>query len=186
MQGSLASAAAVANTAEPKTVPKANAGLSSSMLKKAFDIDVFRCMAAAGVDTHPMEDDDIASLDGAIKYVHTEILTEHLQNPIRDTRKYNIDVVTRHRMKVLNPDTILGTPHAVQGEFGQFITYDFGKATNPDQMPIIQEQARGLQRGLKTLAEQLKLPDNVRHCQMCGQGDFVGIQPCTVAWHSYS
>ncbi|CAK9026228.1 unnamed protein product [Durusdinium trenchii] len=150
LTGSLASAAAVANTAEPKTVPKANAGLSSSMLKKAFDIDVFRCMAAAGVDAHPMEDDDIASLDGAIKYVHTEILTEHLQNPIRDTRKYNIDVVTRHRMKVLNPDTILGTPHAVQGEFGQFITYDFGKATNPDQMPIIQEQ-----------------------------GDFVGIQPCT-------
>ena len=104
------------------------------------DFDIYRCMAGSAVDTHAMEDDDIADLTGALKYVHTEILTEHLQSPIRQTRKYGIDVVTRHRMKFKNPSTVQKTPNALQGEFSQFVTYDFGKATNPAQMPIIKEQ----------------------------------------------
>ena len=104
------------------------------------DFDIYRCMAGSAVDTHAMDDDDIADLTGALKYVRTEILTEHLQSPIRQTRKYGIDVVTRHRIKFKNPSTVQKTPNALQGEFSQFVTYDFGKATNPAQMPIIKEQ----------------------------------------------
>ena len=129
----------VASKSEPSHLESLE--LSDATLKKPMDLDVYRCMAAAGVDKHPIEDDDLASLDGAMKYVHTEILTEHLQNPIREFRKYNIDVITRHRMKIQNPATVLGTANAVQGEFGQFITYDFGEATNPAQIPMLQDQA---------------------------------------------
>ena len=126
-----------ANTPGSKLDPAMN----DDVLEHPQDFDVYRCMAAAAVDTHPMEDDDIADLAGAVKYVHTEILTEHLQSPIRQTRKYAIDAVTRHRMKFKNPSTVQGTTHALQGEFSQFVTYDFGQATNPAQLPIIQEQA---------------------------------------------
>ena len=45
------------------------------------DFDIYRCMAGSAVDTHAMEDDDIADLTGALKYVHTEILTETLAEP---------------------------------------------------------------------------------------------------------
>lgn len=124
--------------------------MTDEVLEEAQDFDIYRCMAGSAVDTHAMEDDDIADLTGALKYVHTEILTEHLQSPIRQTRKYGIDVVTRHRMKFKNPSTVQKTPNALQGEFSQFVTYDFGKATNPAQLPMIKEQ-----------------------------GDFVGIAPCT-------
>lgn len=111
------------------------------VLKTAMSLDVYRSMAGSAVDTHFMADDDIADLTGAIKYVHTEILTEHLQSPIRQTRKYGIDVVTRHRMQFKNPSTVLKTSNALQGEFSQFVTYDFGQATNPAQFPVIKEQA---------------------------------------------
>ena len=121
--------------------------LGDAVLEGApLEMDFYRSMAEAAVDTHPMEDDDIADMCGALKYVHTEILTEHLQSPIRQTRKYSIDVITRHRMKIKNPVTILKTPNALQGEFGQFITYDFGKATNPAQLPMIQDQAGTIKR----------------------------------------
>lgn len=143
-----APAAAPALGGEPK--------LGDAVLDGApLEMDFYRSMAEAAVDTHPMEDDDIADMCGALKYVHTEILTEHLQSPIRQTRKYSIDVITRHRMKIKNPRTILKTPNALQGEFGQFITYDFGKATNPAQLPMIQDQA-GLKRLEKARPGQLR------------------------------
>ncbi|CAE7569011.1 unnamed protein product [Symbiodinium natans] len=123
---------------------------SPTLLDKPMSFDVYRCMAAAAVDTHPMEDDDIADLAGAIKYVHTEILTEHLQSPIRTSRKYHVDAITAHRFRIKNPSTILHRSDALQGEFGAFVTYDWGKATNPAQLPMIADK-----------------------------GNFVGIAPCT-------
>ena len=116
--------------------------VSKTLLDAPMSFDVYRCMAAAAVDTHPMEDDDIADLAGAIKYVHTEILTEHLQSPIRTSRKYHVDAITAHRFRIKNPSTILHKPDALQGEFGAFVTYDWGKATNPAQIPMIAEKAR--------------------------------------------
>ena len=115
---------------------------SPTLLDKPMSFDVYRCMAAAAVDTHPMEDDDIADLAGAIKYVHTEILTEHLQSPIRTSRKYHVDAITAHRFRIKNPSTILHRSDALQGEFGAFVTYDWGKATNPAQLPMIADKAR--------------------------------------------
>ncbi|CAJ1336035.1 unnamed protein product [Effrenium voratum] len=130
--------------------PSLDAELGDAVLDTPMTLDVYRCMAAAAVDTHPFEDDDIADLTGALKYVHTEILTEHLQSPIRTTRKYAIDAFTVHRLRIKNPKTVLHTTKALQGEFSQFVTYDFGQATNPAQLPMLAEQ-----------------------------GDFVGIAPCT-------
>ena len=131
-------AATLAPAAQPKP---AQLKVSQALLDSPMSFDVYRCMAAAAVDTHPMEDDDIADLAGAIKYVHTEILTEHLQSPIRTGRKYHVDAITAHRFRIKNPRTILHQADALQGEFGAFVTYDWGQATNPAQLPMIANKA---------------------------------------------
>ena len=132
---------AVVKPAAAAAPPKPMALHVSPMLDEPMSFDVYRCMAAAAVDTHPMEDDDLADLAGAIKYVHTEILTEHLQSPIRTSRKYHVDAITAHRFRIKNPSTILHRSDALQGEFGAFVTYDWGKATNPAQLPMIADKA---------------------------------------------
>ncbi|CAE8726659.1 unnamed protein product [Polarella glacialis] len=130
-------------TAKTKLMEPAASG---SMLS----FDIFRSMAAAAVDTHPMEDDDVADLGGVLKYVHTEILTEHLQNPLRINRKYDIDSLAAHRYKIKNTQELLNSDVQTQGEFGQFVTFDWGQATNTAQLPMLSQY-----------------------------GNFVGIQPCS-------
>lgn len=126
-----------------------------------LNFDMYRAMAGSAVDTHPIEDDDMADLGGVIKYMHTELLTEHLADPLRTTRKYGIDVLTRHRFKIRNPDKVLesGTFQAM-GEFGQFVTFDWGQASNAAQMSLFTEYGDfvGVQMGCADLRCDVRWP----------------------------
>lgn len=103
-------------------------------------IDIFRAMSEADVDKYFVEDDDIADLGGVLKYVHTETIAEHLLPPLRQRRKYDIDCITRHRYKVRNPPALLGPGGPKEKvDFGQFVTYDYGVATNLAQIPMIKK-----------------------------------------------
>jgi len=125
--------------------------------------DMYRAMASSAVDSHLMEDDDMADLGGVIKYIHTEILTEHMGDPLRTSRKYNIDVLTRHRYKIHNTDKLLKSPVMAQAEFGQFVTYDWGQATNTQQMAMFQQYGDfvGVQTGCSNLHCDVRFPSEL-------------------------
>jgi hypothetical protein len=119
-------------------------------VNKVVEFDIYRAMVASGLDMHPMEDDDVADLGGVLKYIITEIIVESQGNPDRSTRKYGINSITKHRFKLRNPDALLeNSEHVAYGEFGQFVTYDWGKASNLDQEYMLKKY-----------------------------GDFVGVQGC--------
>jgi len=100
-------------------------------------LDTFRAMRSSQVERSPVENDDLADLGGVLKYVHTEAIMEHLLPPDRRERKYGLDCITRHRFKIRNPEALL-TQGNNMVDFGQFITYDYGVATNPIQQSVIQ------------------------------------------------
>lgn len=110
-------------------------------------LDLFRAMTGASAEGFPTEDNDIADVGGVVKYIHTELLTEHLADPLRKRRKYNIDSIRKQRFKIRNPDALLeSTPFP---DFGQFVTYDWGEATNKAQLPIMEKYGDfvGIQSG---------------------------------------
>lgn len=95
-----------------------------------IEMDLYRAMAGAAVGKNREENDDLADLYGALKYVHTEAITEHaLSPPTRTTRKNNIDVISKFRFKIKNTAQLLGTQHSQAVDFGPFQAYDNGEAT---------------------------------------------------------
>uniref|UniRef100_A0A7S0B9M5 Apple domain-containing protein n=1 Tax=Pyrodinium bahamense TaxID=73915 RepID=A0A7S0B9M5_9DINO len=110
-------------------------------------MDLFRAMPAAVASAQPTEDNDLADVGGVLKYIHTELLTEHLGDPLRKQRKYNIDSIRKQRFKLRNPDSLLqSTPFP---DFGPFVTYDWGEATNKAQHLIMEQYGDfvGIQQG---------------------------------------
>lgn len=112
-------------------------------------IDIFRAMKAAAADDQESLDDDMADILGDVKYVHTELLTEHLLDPARQSRKYDIDCIRKQRYVFRNPAALVGSGQSPLQDFGPFITYDFGVATNPDQVATLQRYGDfiGIQEG---------------------------------------
>ncbi|CAK0887624.1 unnamed protein product [Prorocentrum cordatum] len=112
-------------------------------------IDIFRAMKAAAADEQQTLDDDMADLQGDLKYVHTELLTEHLLDPIRQSRKYDIDCIRRQRYVFRNPAALATAVESPLPDFGPFITYDFGVATNTQQLPVLEKYGDfiGIQEG---------------------------------------
>ncbi|CAK9054708.1 Hypothetical protein SCF082_LOCUS29669 [Durusdinium trenchii] len=87
-----------------------------------------------GKETLPVSNNNLADVLGVLRYVHQEVIVEHVAgNPERETRKYDIDAFAHYRMKIRNPDTILKDPSkmAIPG-FGGFGAFDFGVATSLD------------------------------------------------------
>lgn len=125
-------------------------------------IDLYRAMEGAAVDVLPIEDDNMADLGGVMKYIHTEIIVEHGGDPLRKARKYNIDVITRHRYKVKNSEKVIRGEIMGMGEFGPFVTYDWGQATNLDQIPMLQKFGDwvGVQPGCANLHCDVRFPSN--------------------------
>lgn len=79
-----------------------------------------------------LENNDLADAGGVLKYMHTEIVVEHEQNPSRTTRKHNIDVVAQLDFRVKNSPALLADGHMrTHHAFGPFVTYDRGRSTNP-------------------------------------------------------
>lgn len=108
-----------------------------------IQIDIFRAMTAADRNRFVLQDDDIADIGGALKYVVTEVLAEsdvpHVPagpgtDPHRnwpDTRKYGIDAVVRYRFKVHTPKDIIDVAGAAGlADFGPFVTFDQGVSSN--------------------------------------------------------
>jgi len=118
----------------------AAAAASVAQGRNAIEMDFFRAMNGAKVGVFTLEDNDLASLIGTLKYVHTEVLAEHLIGPpARTSRKYGIDVIARSRFSVLNPSSLLSpTSGLVRNvDFGPFVTFDSGVATNTGQLEHI-------------------------------------------------
>lgn len=101
---------------------------------------MYRAMSSADVGRMEegqmvLESFDLASLAGVLKYVHTEVVAEHIIGaPERRARKNDIDVISRFPTKIRNPDTVLDPSSYLtnQVDFGPFVTFDYGVATNPD------------------------------------------------------
>jgi len=99
-------------------------------------VDMYRAMQkpSDGKETNRVSNNNLADILGVLRYVHQEIIVEHVAgNPERTSRKYEIDAFGHYRMKVRNPDTILKDPSkmAIPG-FGGFGAFDFGVATAMD------------------------------------------------------
>jgi hypothetical protein len=95
-----------------------------------IDIDFFRAMGSRDANAFTEEDDDLADLTGVIKYIHTEVIAEHIiGNPDRTTRKYGIDVIINWRFKLQNtPGLLQNAGHNV--DFGNFLAFDLGQDTD--------------------------------------------------------
>eukprot|EP00428_Durinskia_dybowskii_P034309 CAMPEP_0170262948 /NCGR_PEP_ID=MMETSP0116_2-20130129/31357_1 /TAXON_ID=400756 /ORGANISM="Durinskia baltica, Strain CSIRO CS-38" /LENGTH=512 /DNA_ID=CAMNT_0010514017 /DNA_START=54 /DNA_END=1590 /DNA_ORIENTATION=- len=109
---------------------------------EVLELDLFRAMPQVGIGKWPLQNFNLASEAGVIKYVHTEVIAEHiLGSPERTTRKYGVDAIARIRFKIRNPGSLLSpSNHLVtQVDFGPFVTYDSGVATNPQTQEFIKD-----------------------------------------------
>jgi hypothetical protein len=98
------------------------------------DIDFFRAMGNRDANAFTEENDDMADLTGVIKYIHTEVIAEHIiGNPDRNARKYGIDVIVNWRFKLQNtPGLLQNAGHNV--DFGNFLAFDLGQDTDVSLM----------------------------------------------------
>lgn len=116
------------------------ASLSSLVGSKIIEVDFYRAMRGAHVAAVQLENDNMASLVGVLKYVHTEVIVEHATSPQdRLTRKNSIDVIAGAKFSVQNPATLLSPSSLIMQhvDFGPFVTYDNGVATNSVQLQYI-------------------------------------------------
>uniref|UniRef100_A0A7S4RN14 Uncharacterized protein n=1 Tax=Alexandrium monilatum TaxID=311494 RepID=A0A7S4RN14_9DINO len=115
--------------------------LTTAAASDVIEMDFFRAMEGSKVGVFTLENDNLASLVGVLKYVHTEVIAEHSISPDdRPKRKYSIDAIMKSRFHVKNPPSLLsptsGMSHNV--DFGGYVTYDEGVATNNVQLQHIQ------------------------------------------------
>lgn len=102
---------------------------------------------SSGKETRNMTNNNLADIQGVLRYLHQEIVVEHAQgDPQRTERKYGIDSIARYRVSVRNPNSI-DAKAPILGFSPAFTAFDYGVTTNGDS--------------LKELAQV---------------GDFVGIQ----------
>jgi len=117
-------------------------GAAPARARPVIDVDFFRAMRSGDVGAHEISNNDLASLVGVLKYVHTEVIAEHTISPrVRSERKYGVDVISTWRFKVRNPLPLLSPtalPPLVQDvDFGPYTTFDHGVATNVVQQTTI-------------------------------------------------
>mmetsp|Transcript_38689 Transcript_38689/g.97249 ORF Transcript_38689/g.97249 Transcript_38689/m.97249 type:complete len:810 (-) Transcript_38689:212-2641(-) len=107
--------------------------------RPALDIDLYRAMQSEGINQWPLQNVNLASVDGVTKYLHTEVIAEHVVGDSeRNQRKYGIDAFAKIRFKVKNPSSVVTNRSIVtQVNFGPFVTFDSGKATNPLTQTLI-------------------------------------------------
>mmetsp|Transcript_55232 Transcript_55232/g.103555 ORF Transcript_55232/g.103555 Transcript_55232/m.103555 type:complete len:645 (-) Transcript_55232:74-2008(-) len=104
-------------------------------------VDMYRAMQKpkGGKETNPVSNNNLADVMGVLRYVHQEVIVEHVAgDPERTSRKYNIDSFAHYRMKVRNPDSILKDPSklAMPG-FGRYGAFDYGVATSLDLLESV-------------------------------------------------
>lgn len=104
-----------------------------------IELDMYRAMASSGL-SYPTEDNNLADIVGALKYVATEVIVEgQIGNFTRTARKYDIDTILKSRYWVLNPPLVLApeTLKLMHQDFGPYMAFDNGVATNlPNQGDI--------------------------------------------------
>lgn len=95
-------------------------------------LDLFRASSESGL-SFTLEDNNMADVAGCLKYVHTETIVEHELAPYRTERKYNVAVIGKWAFQVKNTDKLLHSSLAQTSDpdFGPFVTFDYGKSTNP-------------------------------------------------------
>lgn len=109
--------------------------------EKVREIYMYRATKDPTKNPYVMENVDMADLVGAMKYVHSEVIAEHtISIPDRTARKYNIDTIARWRVLVQNPGVITGMNQApmIFADFGPFITFDYGQATNEEPRKLLE------------------------------------------------
>lgn len=99
---------------------------------QVFTLDMYRALDSTMQD-YKIENQNLADLSGALKYVHTEILPESVINDdTRPTRRYGIDVIMKRRFKVRNNLGLLDSQWRREPGFGPFVAFDWGQATERD------------------------------------------------------
>lgn len=114
----------------------ASIGIVSAADDLVQTVDLYRAMAKPpdGKETNPVSNNNLADVMGVLRYVHQEVIVEHVAgDPERPSRKYGIDSFGHYRMKIRNPDSILKDPSklAMPG-FGRYGAFDYGVATSLD------------------------------------------------------
>lgn len=123
-------------------LPVTTAAAEAEDARPVLEFDFYRAMPAAGTGKWTFQNFNLASTAGCIKYVQTEVIAEHIIGDAeRTSRKYGIDTVAKVHFKVKNPSSVLMTQNQLvnQVDFGPFVTYDYGIATNPQSQTFIKE-----------------------------------------------
>eukprot|EP00418_Pyrodinium_bahamense_P074777 CAMPEP_0179080472 /NCGR_PEP_ID=MMETSP0796-20121207/36169_1 /TAXON_ID=73915 /ORGANISM="Pyrodinium bahamense, Strain pbaha01" /LENGTH=567 /DNA_ID=CAMNT_0020777827 /DNA_START=307 /DNA_END=2010 /DNA_ORIENTATION=- len=116
------------------------ASLPIARCRPPIEVYLYRAMTGSHVGLYTLENNNLASLVGVLKYIHTEVIAEHtISPPDRLTRKYSIDVIATSKFAVKNPSSLLSPENSfVQYvDFGPFVTFDIGVATNSIQLEYI-------------------------------------------------
>ncbi|CAK9115824.1 unnamed protein product [Durusdinium trenchii] len=97
-------------------------------------VDMFRAAknpVSSGKETRNMTNNNLADIQGVLRYLHQEIVVEHAQgDPQRTERKYGIDSIARYRVSVRNPNSI-DAKAPILGFSPAFTAFDYGVATSP-------------------------------------------------------
>lgn len=117
-------------------------GVAAVGTNPVIEVDFYRAMAQADIGAYELGNNDLASLAGVLKYVHTEAIAEHqIAQPDRTARKYGIDVIAKYPFHIKNPEAVVDPTDVQvrQVDFGRYMTFDHGVATNVVQQPYVAE-----------------------------------------------
>lgn len=114
---------------------------ANGYVEKVREVYMYRATKDPQKSPYVLENVDMADLVGAMKYVHSEVIAEHtIADFDRKLRKYSIDTIGRWRILFQNPGVITGMNQApmIFADFGPFITFDYGQATNKEPLQLLE------------------------------------------------
>lgn len=87
--------------------------------------------------TFSTENNNLADIMGTFRYLHQEVLPEHLQNQQRTARKYEIGAILRYRMRWKPTVDLLSSDLQTLPGFGQYMAFDEGLVSSSDSLKLI-------------------------------------------------
>ena len=104
---------------------------------------------AASSDEYPMENVNLANLEGVVMYLHHEVIWGD-----GNTRKFNIDRINRYRIAMKSTRAAFnapggpGWPQDVRPQFARFAAFDYGQIgwNNPSTLPSVGCDSAGIRK----------------------------------------
>eukprot|EP00405_Crypthecodinium_cohnii_P013462 CAMPEP_0206459226 /NCGR_PEP_ID=MMETSP0324_2-20121206/24053_1 /ASSEMBLY_ACC=CAM_ASM_000836 /TAXON_ID=2866 /ORGANISM="Crypthecodinium cohnii, Strain Seligo" /LENGTH=643 /DNA_ID=CAMNT_0053930743 /DNA_START=62 /DNA_END=1993 /DNA_ORIENTATION=+ len=110
---------------------------------KVVMLDMYRAMAKSDIGQYPLENDNLASLAGVLKYL-ANVVREEGQDANREGRSKGIDTVIRTRVKVKNPSFDLDNAaqyKRLHTDFGPYAVFDYGQSVNEELDVVYSHEA---------------------------------------------